>query len=121
MEADPHYNSWDFGRWSYLARSRYAEQLARWLQLFPPEQFLFLKAEKLFIEPETAFREAYEFLGLPPHRPEQTARLNTADYEGMPLELRARFIDYFRPHNERLYELVGIDFGWEREATPVLA
>jgi hypothetical protein len=21
--------------------------------------------------------------------------------------------DYFRPHNERLYELVGIDFGWE--------
>jgi hypothetical protein len=34
----------------------------------------------------------------------------------MPPETRARLVDYFRPHNERLYELIGIDFGWERES-----
>lgn len=26
----------------------------------------------------------------------------------------ARLVEYFRPHNERLYELLGTDFGWER-------
>ena len=37
----------------------------------------------------------------------------------MPPETRARLADYFRPHNERLYELIGIDFGWERDSAAV--
>ena len=32
----------------------------------------------------------------------------------MPPDSRARLQEYFRPHNERLYELVGVDFGWDR-------
>ena len=45
--ADPRYNSWPIGCWSYLLRSRYAEQVERWFELFPREQFLFLKTEDL--------------------------------------------------------------------------
>jgi hypothetical protein len=118
LSAEPHYNSLDFGRWSYLARSRYAEQLERWLALFPREQFLFLKAEELFADPETALAETYDHLGLPPYRPEGVSRLNAAQYAAIEPDVRAQYTEYFRPHNERLYELVGIDFGWERDATP---
>jgi hypothetical protein len=121
MAADPRYNSWNFGCWSYLARSRYAEQVERWLAVFPREQFLFLKAEDLFTDPNRVFAAAHEFLGLPPHTAEQAPRLNTsASYEGVNRTTREQLLDYFRPHNERLYELIGIDFGWERETREAL-
>jgi hypothetical protein len=119
LSTDPHYTSPDFGCWSYLARSRYAEQLERWLELFPREQFLFLKAEDLFADPETALSTTYDYLGLPPHAPEGVSRLNSAQYEGIEPDVRAQFTEYFRPHNERLYELIGIDFGWERDVAPL--
>ena len=120
MSTDPRYNGYNFSCWSYLARSRYAEQLERWLAVFPREQLLLLKAEDLFVEPERVFDSAYEFLGLPPHRPEKVSRLNPGAYDAaMPAETRAQLAEYFRPHNERLYELTGVDFGWER--APVAA
>jgi hypothetical protein len=119
LSTDPSYQSPDFGAWSYLARSRYAEQLERWLAVFPREQFLFLKAEDLFSDPDTTRAAAFDFLGLPPYRPDGASRLNTASYEAIEPRLRAEYTEYFRPHNERLYELTGVDFGWERDATPL--
>jgi len=115
MSADPWYSSWNYGCWSYLSRSRYAEQVERWLGLFPRDQFLFLKAEDLFGEPERTLDTVCEFMGLSPYRPERPPELNTAQYETMPADTRAMLSEYFRPHNERLYELVGVDFGWERD------
>ena len=116
MARDPTYRSWDFGTWSYVYRGRYAEQLEPWLALFPREQFLFLKAEDMFADPQHALDATHEFLGLPPHRPEHVPRLNvTRDLEPLPDDVRESLVDYYRPHNERLYELIGIDFGWERE------
>lgn len=113
---DPRYNSWNFGRWSYLARSRYAEQVERWLALFPREQLLFLKAEDMFAEPQRALDTACDFLGLPRHRLAAADRLNVSPrYDSLPPAVRERLVEYFRPHNERLYELLGADFGWERE------
>jgi hypothetical protein len=115
MAAEPHYNSWNFGAWSYLTRSRYAEQLERWLAIFPREQLLFLNAEDMFSDPQGALDATTEFLGLPPHRLEQATHLNVSPkYETLPTGVRESLADYFRPHNERLYELVGTDFGWER-------
>ena len=120
MAADPRYNSWNFAAWSYLARSRYDEQLERWLALFPREQFLFLKAEDLFARPQPAIDATFEFLGLPPHPSKGVGQLNVSpEYETMPHATRERLAEYFRPHNERLYEQVGIDFGWERGASEV--
>jgi len=30
---------------------------------------------------------------------------------------RAELVEYFRPYNERLYRLIGINFGWEQPLT----
>jgi hypothetical protein len=111
---DPRYNSWPIGCWSYLMRSRYAEQLERWFELFPRERFHFVTLEQLSAEPQLALDGVHEFLGLPPHRHEDLQPLHTAAYDPMPAETLASLTDYFRPHNERLYEMVGIDFGWPR-------
>jgi hypothetical protein len=115
IDRDPMYRSWNFAKWSYLYRSRYAEQLEPWLALFPREQFLFLKAEDMFTDPQGALDATHEFLGLPPHQPEHR-RLNvTKERSTLPDDVRESLVEYFRPHNERLYELIGVDFGWDRE------
>jgi hypothetical protein len=38
---------------------------------------------------------------------------NTGAYaEQMSPKTRERLKDYFEPHNQRLYEYLGVDFGW---------
>ena len=112
--ADERYNSWPIGCWSYLMRSRYAEQIEHWLTHFPREQFHFVTLDELSQEPQRALDDIHEFLGLPPHVYSELQPRHGAAYAALDPETRARLNDYFRPHNERLYELVGIDFGWER-------
>lgn len=114
IQRDPRYNSLGFGVWSYLARSRYAEHLERWLDLFPREQFLFLRAEDMFADPYAALERIDDFLGVPAHRPEQLSHLlDGGKYAPMSEETRERLTAYFRPHNDRLRSLTGIDFGWD--------
>jgi hypothetical protein len=117
--ADPTYNSYTVACWSYLMRSRYAEQLERWFQFFPREQFHFLTLEDLAAAPQRTLDGVHDFLGLPRRRAEQLPRINIssrhdADYDPLPPEVQERLQAYFRPHNERLYELLGVDFGWGR-------
>jgi len=114
IERDPRYNSLEFGVWSYLARGRYAEHLERWLEHFPRRQFLFLRAEDMFADAYATLERIAEFLGVPPHRPEQLSHLlDGGKYAPMLEETRERLTAYFRPHNERLQELTEIDFGWD--------
>jgi hypothetical protein len=118
MRADRSYQSWPYGCWSYQDRSLYAEQLERWFKLFPREQFHFLTLEELSTQPGETLDAVHEFLGLPAHRPENLPRLHAApQYDSLPPETRARLQEYFRPHNQRLYDLVGRDFGWDPTAS----
>ena len=112
MRADPRYNSWPIGCWSYAMRSRYAEQLERWFELFPRERFHFVTLEGLAADPQHALDGVLAFLGLPAHRYADLRPLHTAEYAPLAPEARASVAAYFRPHNERLYELLGVDFGW---------
>ncbi len=114
MWADRTYQSWPYGCWSYQDRSLYAEQLERWFELFPREQFHFLTLEDLSARPGETLDGVHEFLGLPAHRPENLPHLHAASYSSLPPDSRERLQEYFRPHNQRLYELVGRDFGWDR-------
>ncbi|WP_083781901.1 sulfotransferase [Synechococcus sp. WH 5701] len=51
---------------SYLARSRYEQQLERYEARFPAEQLLILRSEDLFTEPERICPPLLEFLNLAP-------------------------------------------------------
>jgi hypothetical protein len=116
LAADRRYNSWPIGCWSYLMRSRYAEQLERWLAHFPRAQFHFLTLEELARDPQPVLDAVHEFLGVPAHAYPALQPLHTAAYSELDPELRAELVDYFRPHNERLYEMVGRDLGWDTAA-----
>jgi hypothetical protein len=114
---DPRYNPPlppPLGYWSYLHRSRYADHVARWLEVFPREQILFLKFEDIAADPRNALEEVHRFLGLPPYRGGELRKLNAAAYADMNPRTRAELVEHFRPYNQRLRKLTGIDFGWDR-------
>src|SRR5579863_163895 len=98
LAADRRYNSWPIGCWSYLMRGRYAEQLDRWLTLFPREQFHFLSLEELSRDPQAVLDGVHSFLGVRPHSYPDLKPLHTAAYSELDPAVRAQLTEYFRPH-----------------------
>ena len=87
------------------------------MNYFPKEHFLIIKSEDFYATPDMKLREIFMFLGLP-----DVARVQQQEYKQfnrysqgkMEPEIRKRLLTYFEPYNERLYTLLGRDFGWGR-------
>lgn len=118
--ADERYVSFDYSRYSYLARGIYADQLRTWTSLFPREQFLILKSEDFYADPVAILEQASAFLHLPQLEPhERTKKYKQHNYVQQPYakmsaSTRKRLLAYFEPHNARLYEFLGVNFGWDK-------
>jgi hypothetical protein len=113
--ADPTYVSSlpVFGR-SYVARGRYAEQIERWLALFPREQLHVLTAEELLADPVQAMSQIAGFLDIPEWSAESYPLENVQDYSPMSPATRERLARTFEPPNRRLEELLGRELPWTR-------
>jgi len=100
--------------YSYLPRGFYADQIETWMEVFPKEQFLIIRAEDFFSDTQSIFDEVLAFLGLPKHRLERNERHNVGKYDrSMSATTRQDLADYFYQHNQRLSEYLGRDFGWD--------
>jgi hypothetical protein len=106
------------GRLGYRRRGLYAEQLQRYYDYFPRDQVLVLRAESLFESPRETIDQVCRFLAIDP-------ALGNFDYipkniggykpSLVPPSLAAELARFYAPHNTRLYELVGEDWGWRSE------
>ena len=112
MAADPRYFSREWWSHTYKARGRYAEQLERWLAVFPGEQLRALPSDDLGSAPARAHAQVLEFLGASPQRLDSYPRVYEREYEPMKPETRERLAAEFEEPNRRLYELLGRDLGW---------
>lgn len=116
------YNSFSYEKHSYLARSRYAEQISQWQALFPPNQLLVVESGELFHDTDAVFQRVLKFLGLQSWRPMRFGNRFPGKYcDRMSDAMRARLTDYFSPHNDRLYELLGQRFDWEESTCELVA
>jgi len=103
---------------SYLARGVYVDQLQEWERYFGRDRMLVLSSDNLFADPVETLNKVIEFLELPHWEPDDLDALSTPDsrhegsYETMSPETRRELEEYFRPHNQRLYDFLGTDFGW---------
>jgi hypothetical protein len=106
----------------YLSRGVYVDQLLRWSRFYSREQMLVLKSEDFFERPKETLKVVLEFLDLPEWEPKVSEtgkkrkkrdKRNLGGYEGgMDPATRRRLEEYFEPHNKRLYDYLGTDFGW---------
>lgn len=101
---------------AYTVRSIYAPSIKACLEHFPPDQRLILDSQVFFEDPARVLRQVYAFLGVSPdYLPALPLHKNVGEYkkETVPAEVIETLRETFRPHNAELYQLLGMDFGWD--------
>lgn len=112
MIKDENYYSFPHRAHSYLSRGIYVDQLKVWSSLFPKEQILIIKSEDLYTDPSPTFKKILNFLEIPEWEPKDYKEYNAGSYSKIEPGTRKKLNDYFEPHNQRLYEYLGTNFGW---------
>lgn len=102
-----------YRRFSFLARSRYSEQLSEWFKYFPREQIMIIRSEDYFSDPAAVYSGFFHFLGLSDFRIMPRKEHIPGDYEPIGRETRLKLNAYFEPYNQKLAELTGRDFCWD--------
>lgn len=113
LSKDENYTSDNYPHRAYLATGLYAEQLKRWFNFFPKEQFLIIKSEEFSDNPSQQFNEVLKFLNIPKFDLPEYKKLHSRNYKEMNPETRKKLIEYYKPHNEKLYTLIGQNFNWD--------
>jgi hypothetical protein len=100
----------------FLYQSIYAPHVRRILNTFNRSQIMIIRAEDFFTDPKRIARELYQFLQLPPHDVDLQSVQRSQNRRLYPKELEPEIGEmlksFFRPHNQALFELLGIDYGW---------
>ncbi len=100
-------------RVSYLWGGIYVDGIKRFFNVFPKEQFLILKSEDFFENPELILHQVTDFLNLPSWKLKDHKKYNfNKDKTKIDSSLRKILIKFYEPHNQRLYKLLDHDFGW---------
>lgn len=108
----------------YLERGKYVKHLRKWLKYFPMDQFLFIKSEDYFANPQQVLDQVCDFIGVKRFTPKNVVHwwdaIATAGstHGRWPVgkldpDLAKSLYDLFRPYNEELSQLLGRDFTWE--------
>ncbi|KAK2143197.1 hypothetical protein LSH36_868g00033 [Paralvinella palmiformis] len=118
-----------------IRRSIYHRHMERWLQYFDLSQFHLVSGENLVRDPVAELSKVETFLGLGHHLSRDNFYFNsTKGFYCMKLQWRQKCLsnskgrehpkisdktmqmlrDFFRPLNDKLYDMVGINFGWKR-------
>jgi hypothetical protein len=109
---DDGYYSFPQQHFSYVLRGRYAEQLERLFSIFQRERVLVLCSEHLLNNPAVVYARVLRFLGLPEHLLRHFPRKSVLRYPPLDPAIRSRLQGVFEADNERLFKLIGADFGW---------
>jgi sulfotransferase family protein len=112
LDADPDSFVSEWWEHSYVSRGLYADQLERWLELFPREQLLVLTTDELGNRPAETYASVLGFLGASPHALDAYPRVFDREYAPMRDETRKALTARFAEPNLRLEELLGRPFGW---------
>lgn len=91
----------------------YEEHLKNWLKIFSKEQFLFVKSEDLETNTQKTLDKIFEFLQVPEFRFESFEKQNVGEYKAMNQKTREALEEFYRPHNKKLEELLGMQFNWD--------
>jgi hypothetical protein len=113
MLEDENYYSFNHQHFSYLDRGIYIDQLVRWEKFFPKKQLLILSSEEFYSDPGKICKDVFDFLGLPTINIKNKKTFNKGKYQIMNDKTRLELVEYFKPHNEKLFNFLKRDFGWK--------
>ena len=97
-----------------LARGFYANQLEVWFEKFQKKQLLMIPSEDLAQKTDQVLTKVFEFLDLPYFKIKDFTKQNKREYPPMNDETRKLLIEFYKPHNEKLYSLINQHFDWDK-------
>lgn len=111
--SNPNYISIPHWRMAFKYQGLYNKFLKNWFKHFSQEQFLIIKSEDFFQNPESIMKQIYEFLELEPHKLQKYEQYNATDEaQKMDPIIRKKLEKFFEPHNKILYEMLSTNFEW---------
>ncbi|MDX2286429.1 MAG: sulfotransferase [Bacteroidia bacterium] len=92
------------GQDEFISPGCYLRNLRRWMQVYPPEQFLILFTRDLEQAPQQVMDRVHQFLGLAPwqYGSGLLHRFNRAPAAQMPPQARAMLESFYEPHDAAL-------------------
>lgn len=99
---------------SYLAKGFYFLQLNMWYKIFPKEKIFILSTEELADNPIQTMNNVYDFLEIPEYKLINPHKKKLEKYEKMSDNMRNELINFFKPHNEKLFKLINQRFDWNK-------
>lgn len=103
-----------FTHHSYKSRGLYHEQLKRYLNYFPMNNILVINSDTLFRQPHDTLRRVFDFIDVDPDfvvndlKPRNVG----SNRNKVTPDVYEYLEDYFRVHNQDLYELIGENYDW---------
>ena len=100
---------------SYVGRGIYRPQIERFLKYFDRTNLHVIESQRFFETPAPVLADLFEFLGV-------RSDVQIRDLAARNVSKRKQLVwprtlklldDFFRPHNERLFELLGTRYYWE--------
>jgi len=114
IRQDDRYFSYKHVHFSYLSRGIYVDQILNCFEHFSRDRVLIIESGKFFSENPHVYGQVLDFLDLPPYNLKAYKNTNKRDYDPMLPETRYRLVEYFRPYNQQLYQLLGESYDWDR-------
>ncbi len=92
----------------------YVDYLKNWYKVFPKEQILIVEANELNNQTGKTLENIFEFLKITNFKIQDLTKANVGKYNPMSKSTKQLLIDFYKPHNLRLYELLGRTFDWDK-------
>ena len=75
---------------------------------------LLISSEELAVNTDKTISEIFEFLEVPDQKINDLTKQNKIKYPKMKDSTREILINFFKPHNEKLFEILGSKFDWDK-------
>ena len=102
----------------YLRHGHYASNLENWFKYFKKNQFMHFSTEDLDQNYDEIMNSLFVFFNLSKINLKKEDRkwigAGKGKYPSMNEKTRDFLIDYYKPHNEKLYNLIGEKFDWDK-------
>lgn len=99
---------------AYVKRGIYHEQIERYFSYFPKDQLLIIDSNELKNRPDDVLKRIQDFIEIP------YEKLKPINANSRRVDERDKYLDdikflkeFYKPHNERLFALIGERFEWD--------
>jgi hypothetical protein len=108
---DPDHN-YAYQRLAYRAKGIYAPHVNYWFSNFPKQNIHIVNAERFYKDPLFEFNALCRFLEIEEEKKIDFKRMNVGLEGKMNNATREQLKEFYKPHNEDLYKLLGTRYDW---------